>query len=79
MNVRNLTRAVRAQRAVYAYRGLFIDGQKDLNSGELEEAIQDLVCDLQHLCDLNDFDWEAVKDRGDMHYIAEHEGEEDEA
>jgi hypothetical protein len=38
---------------------------------EYDDALGDLLCDLMHWCDRNDFDFEAVMDRARMHYEAE--------
>jgi hypothetical protein len=36
-----------------------------------EDAPGDLLCDLMHWCDRNNFDFEASLDRANMHYAAE--------
>lgn len=37
----------------------------------LEQQMSDLLCDMHHLADLADVDWEGLLARGDRHYQAE--------
>jgi hypothetical protein len=52
-----------------------LDAASDYLEEDVEQAISDLLCDLHHLADVNDLDWEVLIDRGDMHYVAEVEEE----
>jgi len=43
---------------------------------EYEDALGDLLCDLMHWSDRNDFDFAAALERARMHYEAETSGED---
>jgi hypothetical protein len=38
---------------------------------DYEDVLGDLLCDLRHWCDRNNFDFEAAAFRGEGHYLAE--------
>jgi hypothetical protein len=64
----NADRAKWAQAALRAFR--------KATGADAEEALGDLLCDLMHWSDRNNFDFEAALDRARMHYEAETAGEE---
>jgi len=64
----NDDRAQWAQAALRAFR--------KATGADAEEALGDLLCDLMHWSDRNNFDFEAALDRARMHYEAETTAEE---
>lgn len=59
----NANRAEWAAAALYEFRRL--------TGADYEDALGDLLCDLMHWSDSNNFDFEAALFRAQMHYQAE--------
>jgi hypothetical protein len=65
--VTNLERANWADKAVLAFR--------EQTGCDHEDALADLLCDLMHWADVQNFDFDMALDRARMHYEAERDEE----
>ncbi len=42
-----------------------------LDNADMAEVLGDLLCNLHHLADVEELDWERLVERGEMHHSAE--------